>query len=269
MLFLVNRMNTIYLLVLYFVIGTHSYNPYTKLSIINDSTLDQPYNIETILNISIKDFIETLSAKPVSKSGPINIYETVNIHYEARQKIVNILSIFETYNPLEWIPNILNEIYEFIKQYNLQSFQISDEYEKECIRLIDEIYSADIFLDWRSIDDIDNTKKEIEEIKEYSASLKKETKTSVLQKTLAAVTLAVSSPITRDFTTPYVYMVDAGIDIMNLISSADKQVDNTGKQLLDQKTQKISKEMKHQLFISLKFPLAILYRLLFILVLAH
>ena len=215
------------------------------LSIIYDTGHVQPYNVDTILNTSIDDFMESLSTRSFTTSSPLDIYNTILMRYEERAKINKyvqyIVSLF--------IPSVVDELQLFLDDFNIHSLQLLDEYESECKHLMDEIYDADIFLDWRSVDDIETTKQKIADTKAHSTSLKKK-RGDIIKKTVVAATMAATAPLTGDIISPYIYVVDVGSDLWNLLSSVDKQLETTDVVLTTSTSKKhriLSKEEKNKL----------------------
>lgn len=197
------------------------------LSIIYDTDHTQPYNVDTILNISVTEFMESLSTRTLTTSSPLDIYDAIIMRYEERTKINKYLQYIVSLSTT----SVVDEIQLFVDNFNIHSFQLSDEYESDCKHLMDEIYDADIFLDWRSVDDIETTKQKIDETKAHSASLKK-TGRDIIKKTVVAATMVASAPLTGDIISPYIYVVDVGTDLWSLLSSVDKQLENANKKLI-------------------------------------
>ena len=228
-------------------------NSERDLSIITDTNEVQPYNIEIILNMSVTEFMESLDIRNYTASTELDLYDAIIKQYEERDKINKYLQyLLFTYS-------VVDEIELFLDKFNIHSIKLSDAYEIECKRLMDEIYYSNIFLDWRSVDDIETTKQKIADTTRHSASLKKKGK-DIITKTIAAATMAATIPLTGDIVSPYMYVIDAGTDLWGLLSSVDKQIENVNKKLttFSSKTYKVlSKEEKNklneQLYIFSKF----------------
>ena len=217
------------------------------LSIIYDTGHVQPYNVDIILNTSIDDFMESLSTRSFTTSSPLDIYNTILMRYEERAKI----NKYAQYIVSLFIPSVVDELQLFLDDFNTHSLQLLDEYESECKHLMDEIYDANIFLDWRSVDDIETTKQKIADTKAHSTSLKKK-RGDIIKKTVVAATMAATAPLTGDIISPYIYVVDVGSDLWNLLSSVDKQLEKTDVVLTtststSKKHRILSKEEKNKL----------------------
>ena len=218
-----------------------------NLAIIHDTHKVQPYNVDNILLITSEEFIDALSNRNLSVSPPLDLSDTILLRHQERDKIMQFLGPFKH---VLFPYSVIDEFQSSLDEFNLNSFQLSDEFEKECKKLMGEVYEANIFLDWRSIDDIDTTIKKIEDAKEFN---KKETdrfNKGILKKTIAAATTAAAVPLTGDVVSPYMYILDVGNDLLSMITSNDKRIKKTSDVLVETNNDNniiLSKEDKEKL----------------------
>ena len=203
------------------VASTIPLNPYII------SEIDNTFNIE-LLKVDVSEFKENIMSRDFTKTYPINIAQMIHIHKQLYEgNIINILSnaFYTKYLPL----HILKK---YVDEFNMKSLHISRRIEKQCIDLMIELYSHNIYKSLRTINtnyhhktvlDNDKDKKQIMQETTYS-----------LFGTLASFTL---SPITHDIITPVYMASNLGENIYNYFLIYNKEKNN--------KENKIYKENKN------------------------
>lgn len=115
-----------------------------------------------IYDIDTEMFIKTMTNRSISTSNPINLTDVILYQDKNMRKgITNYIkgAFITSKSTIEQIQVILDD-------FNANSIKLSDDYEKECVNLMTEVYNANIFLEWKSIEQVkkDNEREKKREI---------------------------------------------------------------------------------------------------------
>jgi len=182
----------------------------------------------SILNLSESDFYYNIWSRDFVKSQPV----ALPIQHHAKLQAVYQL----------WLSSFAL-LQDYIQEFNTNAFAIMQQAETQCLTIMYNIYSNNIYKNWVSIN---NVKKQSDEIK-YSANYnnaKKNTFSSLLG-TLSSLSI---STMTGDIVTPFYMASNLGENLYDYLSSKSEKENDKVKEELQLLTEEETMLLNEKLF---------------------
>ena len=215
-------LNTFKLLILFLLVVPTIQSPAQLTSnlelVIKKNDTYNPYNTLIISENSQEGFLQQLTEREFKQSD-IDISKTIAV-YDSNVKrnfdnlLGNVLNYF-----MQVEPSGRQAILNVVDNTNKQLRDFSADVEKNCIQLMKNSYDKGIFATWNSLDNIEMTKKKIEE----AEKLVEEQNGQKITKIGASTVAAAVSAVMGDTGSAASYLGQAGESLWDLLSSTKKK----------------------------------------------
>jgi hypothetical protein len=209
--------------------------------VVNKNNLINPYNSQMV-NISLEDFSEVISEKPLIKSRKETSLNKMVVKYDQKieskkNELINgFLSKFTT------TQSGIEVLQGLIDNFNKQSLGFSQGVENACWELMDKANENGVFSHYMDFDSIDKTKQKIENIEELVKDHNLNIKDQVVGSTVGTVVSAVSTAIitgdpTSALSEAAPYIASLGSSLWDSLTNTKKITEETKKLLeVEEKT---------------------------------
>jgi len=194
-------------------------------------TSENVYNPNNIAIISDKSEREFRSALEIMeyKQKSINVSKIIAAYDKnTKQQYDNLFGSFLIYM-YETVPNGREKIISMIDEVNKDLRIFSTDVTKNCIELMEKSYDNDIFLNLKSIDEIETTERKIEIARKTIQDENDKSVKKMRADTAATTLAATASVLSGDLQTATIYAGEAGKNLWNLLSfnsDEDKETKN-------------------------------------------
>jgi len=186
-----------------------------------------PYNKE-ILNITDKDIILSIDNLNYQTTSDIDLNKVVQVYNEDLEKnktsiLAPFYSIFKKYVTAQ------DMLVQIVNDFNSRSISFSRQCETNCLRMVKEAYDKKVFVNFKSLDNIETTIEKINSIRQIESQRIEDQKKTIWESAtnvLASGVQAVFQPET--IAQPIFLGADLAVTglqgIMNILSFNEKEV---------------------------------------------
>jgi hypothetical protein len=186
-----------------------------------------PYN-KDILNITDKDIIISIDNLEYQQTNNIDLNKVVQVYNSDLEKnktsiLAPIYNIFKKYLTAQ------DMLVQVINDFNSRSISFSRQCESNCMRMVKEAYDKQVFINFKSLDNIETTVEKINSIKQIEAQRIEDQKKTIWESATTVFASGVQAVFQPETIAQPIFLgADLAISgiqsVMNILSFNEKEV---------------------------------------------
>lgn len=212
------KMLAFFIFLIICIASTNTGDSEVGIALINtDNKTPQPYNPK-LMAIEPADFRKSVSQRDFSQSEEIDLTNAIILYDKKLQNTLSrqIMTIFSKQ------PDAMDIIKQYFDEFNQKSLEFSKQAEDSCKELMQIAYDKNIFKNWKSLDNIEETNEKLNEIREKAEEAAFERGTN-MKNTLISIGLSTAVGDVAGIYSSVTSLFNTGIDALTSTSEVEKE----------------------------------------------